>query len=221
MQSFRLAACLAVLAIAGKAPAGFITIFNTGVDGSGTPLAGGALDPHYSFIQNPAFGSSNAFVGTVIPGSWLANSGTSKWIGPGPGDDLALAYTGGTYIYRTIFDLTGLNPLTAILNGLIATDNNSEIFLNGVSTGITTGLEDFGAFKSFTINSGFTSGINTLDFRVFNQNSTPTGLRVEWVEATVAAADPVPLPATAVPMGIGALGLAMAGWFRRRAFIAA
>ena len=133
---------------------------------------------------------------------------------------MSLNFAGGTYIYQTIFDLTGLNPLTAILNGLFATDNSSEIFLNGVSTGITTGLEQFQAFTPFTIDKGFISGINTLEFRVFNQTNTPTGLRVEFVNATVTAADPVPLPASAVPMGFGVLGLAMAGWLRRALFAA-
>src|SRR5439155_14931059 len=41
----------------------------------------------------------------------------------------------GTYTYRTTFDLTGLNPATAILTGQFASDNGAIIKLNGVTVG--------------------------------------------------------------------------------------
>ena len=58
-------------------------LFNTGVDSNRVALADGAIDPHYQIIVNPDTGSPNAIVeDSTIPGAWLADTTTSKWIGP-------------------------------------------------------------------------------------------------------------------------------------------
>jgi hypothetical protein len=57
-------------------------LFDTGVDDNRTALADGATDTHYQLILNPDTAATNATVETGIPGTWLANSTTSKWIGP-------------------------------------------------------------------------------------------------------------------------------------------
>jgi len=63
------------------------------------------------------------------------------------------------------------------LTGQWAADNGvSNILLNGLSTGYSGG--DFNRWTSFTISSGFSAGLNTLDF-IVNNGGGSTGLRVE------------------------------------------
>lgn len=134
----------------------------------------------------------------------------------------------GTYVYRTTFDLSGYDlAAPVLLNGLWAADNTGlSIRLNSAgnpgSQGdlITAGFGNYNAVASFgftdanfllqtfTANSGFQPGLNTLDFVLHNEGG-PTGLRVEYaLEAT-----PVPEPAAWALMASGALAL---GLLRRR-----
>ncbi|MGH9838433.1 MAG: LamG-like jellyroll fold domain-containing protein [Blastocatellia bacterium] len=173
-------ALLAILGLALTVPAyaDNITLFNTGA------TAEGSVDPHYTLIQSadPAYPGPNAFVvlstGYPLPSPWIPNSATSKWIAPQANQSGGGA--SGLYIFRTTFDLTGLNPSTAMITGQWTTDNNGvDIRINGVSTGFITPFEAFSqGFFPFTINSGFVAGINTLDF-VVNNGGLPIGLRVE------------------------------------------
>ncbi|MBL0122652.1 MAG: choice-of-anchor D domain-containing protein [Betaproteobacteria bacterium] len=84
---------------------------------------------------------------------------------------------GGTYTYRTLVDLTGFDPATAVIQGKWAVDNQgTAIRLNGTSIGATQ--PGYNPFQTFTINSGFIAGVNTLDFVTADQGC-PNGLRVE------------------------------------------
>ena len=87
--------------------------------------------------------------------------------------------SGGQYDYRTTFDLTNFDPTTASLSGSWAMDNYGTILLNGVDTGNTWGSNS--AYGTFVINSGFQSGLNTVDFQVVDDSSGVTGLRAEPV----------------------------------------
>jgi hypothetical protein len=194
-----------------------IGIFNTGVDDSGTLLTANSTDPHYSLVTNPdIYTGANAF---VIPNDypippWISNGPNSNWIAPRSSYLHNLA--SGTYVYRTNFDLTGLDPLTAILTGSWMTDNNGlDILINGISTGFTTSFTQFQeGFASFSITSGFVGGLNSLDFVVFNGDSeaNPTGLRVEVSGAANSVS--VPEPMTMLLLGFGLIGLA--GMRKRR-----
>src|SRR5262249_32130872 len=154
----------------------------------------------------PVYGP-DAFVvissGFPLPSPWIPQDSTSKWIGPVasvPG-----FFLGGVYTYRLTFDLTGLDPSTAVLTGRWATDNTGQIFLNGKDTGLVNTLE-FVAFTPFTLDKGFIPGINTLDFLVDNQSSfftNPTGLRVE-ISGTASSTGPaVPEPAAVFLFSLG------------------
>ena len=167
-------------------------LFNTGVDNSGNALPDGAVDPHYSLIENPDGGSPDAIVqsSTVFPivaGPWLANSATSKWIGP---QLVTSASAAERYTYRTTIDLTGRDPSTVIILGRWATDNTGlDIQVNGVST-TNAQSPSFSAYTRFALsrtNAAFVAGPNTIDFIVTNAPPPGyTGLRVEIDQSNVA-----------------------------------
>jgi len=156
-----------------------LSVFNTGVNNTGALLAPGSTDPHYKFIANPDGTGATPVVASTIPSPpWIANGPNSQWIAPDP-NQAGARLPGGNYDYQITFDLTGLDPSTAQLTGQWATDNSGAIYINGVSTGFTTPDVGFESFSPFTISSGFISGVNKLDFVVFNDTGSSTGLRVE------------------------------------------
>jgi hypothetical protein len=188
-------------------------LFNTGIDNSNALLPDGATDPHYTLITSadPSFPGPAAMVvnssGYPIP-PWIADGPNSKWIALSANENLA--NTSGLYIYQTTFNLSGLNPSSAVITGQWTTDNNgANILINGISTGFTTPLVAFSSgFFPFTINSGFVAGLNTLDFEVVNAPGTipnPTGLRVEL--SGTANVTGVAEPITLLLLGSGLIGL--------------
>lgn len=199
-------------------------IFNTGVDDFNNVLPNSptAIDPHYAIIVNPDGGGPGAHVEdeTVFPiaGPWLNNTPTSKWIAPRFNTQSAFGAAGaaGDYVYRLTFDLTGLDPSTAVLTGDWATDNAGlDILLNGVPTGNANATQ-FGSFTAFSIPAGspFVAGVNTLDFQLNNSAVGYTGLHVQFTTATADVLVPEPATAALGLLGLGALG---AGLRRRRA----
>ncbi len=160
-----------------------LALFGTGVDGTGTPLVGGSVDPHYTLIQSAETtlpGPNAIVVSQIAEGYWVAQGTTSKWIAPSanqayPGADPCNA--SGTYVYRTTFDLMGYVATTAKLSGSWGADNMGvAIRLNGTSLGLSA--PGYAPLTAFTIESGFATGKNTLDFEI-NDLGCPNGLRVD------------------------------------------
>ena len=154
-------------------------LFNTGVSVNGTPLPAGVDDPNYQLVAQPGSGLSDV---TVTPdGAWVVGDPTkSRWIGV----NANTAGPPGNYTYRTTFDLTGFNPATASLSGLMATDDAGiSIQLNGTTVNVNSG---FSALTPFSFTTGFVTGVNTLEFRLNNGGGGPnaTGLRVEGLQGT-------------------------------------
>lgn len=189
-----------------------ITLYNTGVDGSSALLAGGSEDPHYTLSTASAI--LTAYVVNegwpIVSGAWMLNGPNSKWISPfaTAGANAAAEY----YVYKTTFDLTGLDPSTAQISGNWSTDNEGiDIFINSVSTGNSIaygspGNYSFMNFTPLTINSGFVAGLNILEFIIYNhpyQGANPSGFRAE-LSGTAA---PVPEPGTMMLLGSGLAGL--------------
>lgn len=184
----------AVLVVLDNVPG----VFGTGLGADGQPLPAGAVDPHYTLIVNPDnTESSVALVQSNIPGAWLPNSATSKWIGPRADTVNAAAMAAddgegfGTYVYRTQIDLTGFDLSTVKIQGSWATDNfGLAIRVNGAATGLVndTGVT-FGALKPFVIDivnaPGLIAGVNTIDFVVNNADVATgfTGLRIDGLSA--------------------------------------
>jgi hypothetical protein len=217
-------AFLALISVAPAAQASTITLFNTGVNGLGTPLANGVLDTHYSLV--PPAGPLQALTsggGFPIP-PWLGDDSLSAWIGPNTPTAFG---PGGSYDYQTTFDLTGLNPSTASIGGQWSSDNTGlQILINGQDIG--NGFNPYGNpgdysyqhWMSFSINSGFVAGLNTLDFIVVNGNGAgdtegPTGLRVEMA----GAASAVPEASTWAMMLLGFGGVGLLAYRRRSSHV--
>ena len=208
---------IALAACAGTAEASPIFgLYNTGVDSKGSLLATSAIDRHYSLTVNPDSQGTNAYVPPVIPNTWLAEGPSSNWIAPNAANPASAAV--GWYTYQTTFDLTGYQPATAVVVGRWATDNVGEaILLNGVSMGLQN-TQQFLAWTTFTLSSGFVSGVNTLAFQVDNAGTAPnpSGLRVEILAGTTATLIPVPEPATLSFLALGGLLLISRAVRRRR-----
>jgi hypothetical protein len=188
------AAAIALVAIlAASARADDIPgIHATGVDDAGVVLAPGTPDPHWDITQVPA-GSSFAAPGAAIVATphraYLPNDavGTvgSSWVGIR--SSLTSAAPQGTYVYRTTFDMTGLDPETAVLTGRVSVDNTViDVVLNGTSLGYVGG--NFRSWTDLSVTSAFVGGVNELELVVVNAGPDPSGLRVELG----GTADPLP-----------------------------
>ena len=155
----------AMLALTLSSPAfaaTIATLYSTGVDAAGNPLAAGAVDPHYTILET----SSNAEVLLGLPPAYLENDENSQWIWQqSSGQPINVTRT-----FRTTFDLTGFDASTTVIFGEWGVDNiGVDILINGVSTGISLPsnvTSNFSELTPWVISSGFVEGINTIDFVV-------------------------------------------------------
>ncbi|MBE0545708.1 MAG: immunoglobulin domain-containing protein [Verrucomicrobia bacterium] len=178
---------------------------NTGIDAGGNAQPGGAVSPFWTLPINADTNSTDAFVGNEgFPiGTWLNNSAVSKWIGPRAA--LGEAIAAGDYVYRTTFDLANRDTNTVVIVGRWSTDNSGTgVYLNGTQLSVPLSTS-FTAWTSFTLstnNATFLPGINTLEFAVNNAEPPgPTGLRVEFTQASARTLPGVPATVASSPQG--------------------
>ena len=173
------------------------SLTNTGISLTGTLLAPSAVDPHYTLNMGPltppiGYTAPDAVVVDNL-WSWLEVTHVSQWIAPTtyfPPNYYLGDSPGGIYTYTNKFTLpAGANPATASISGRWAADNNAVAMdINGHATGNTISAPSgygFASWTPFTISSGFFSGQNTILFVVTNEGESPTGLRVEFTNATL------------------------------------
>ncbi|HMR40146.1 MAG TPA: hypothetical protein PKA90_06910 [Ignavibacteria bacterium] len=157
-------------------------LYNTGQNDQRLILTDGEADEHYSLISSADAEYPGPYAMISLSSGWpmdrwVPNNSNSKWIAPRT--DAKNYNSAGVYIYRTTFDLSHFKHNTAVIRGLWSSDNNGvDILINGKSTGYGTPIEAYYGMFPFEITGGFTEGINTLEFVVYNING-PSGLRVE------------------------------------------
>ena len=165
------------------------TLFNTGVDPSKVALAGGngVSDPHFTFT-GPGIASPTSAV-TFTDAYYIANSAISRWISVNATGSTGSSGASGPWIFRTTFDLTGFNPAVTTITASCVVDNVvTSVLLNGTVVA-TTGqaCDSYTSFHSFVINTGFVSGVNTLEFQISDAGQ-PIAFRAEFTSDTQALA---------------------------------
>ena len=203
-----------LLAGTGSAEAAAFKFYNTGVAADGTLLSSNAVDPHYKIIGSPVFGPS-AYIKTeadgfpIVPGVWLLDNTTSRYVVPSK-TFLFTDVPGVTDLvtYRTTFSLKGFNPATAKLVGRVTSDDALLLLTLNGGPDVPRSYVFNSQWNPLAITTGFTAGINTLEFTT-QSTIAPTGLRVELT----GSADAVPEPASWAMM---VAGFGLVGVMRRR-----
>ncbi|MBN1854483.1 MAG: hypothetical protein JW829_17255, partial [Pirellulales bacterium] len=186
------ALCLVIAVfLSSKTQATVITIYNTGVDDGGVPLADDDIDPHWTLtgVGAAAAMGPDAIVATeaggwpVGGGIWLGDNGISAWLVP-TNDTYGPSRMDGSAIYTfsTEFTTPGTGQLT--LRGGQAADNGVVAFdVDGVP-GTFTPI-GFNVFADFSITTTVTGTSHTLRFSVQNgageaDGNGPIGFRAEF-----------------------------------------
>jgi hypothetical protein len=237
VRKIRLAALasLAVLVIpTAGTRAGAVYNLSTGFDNTTQSLlTPNTTDPKYSVIgpdgnayvpqARDASNLPNTYVGdSAIPGSrwdYLVNTATNTGVFFAPV---------GNYEITTTFNMKGFDPSTAQISGLqTAADNallsvsvnGTTVFSQSQDTGLSFGLQNVQTIGDVG-QGAFKSGLNTVEFTIFNQgfggddsqSPSPAAFRIG---ATVTAQ---PLSAVPEPSGVTltAIGIAYVLSRRRR-----
>jgi hypothetical protein len=219
MKSLFLAAAALALAAAAPASAADIAgLYNTGVDDNHLALVGASADDsHYQITASDSDATRVGQQAVTYNCCYIPDSATARVVSlDGLGGGQA-----GTSSYDTTFSLAGFNLSTVSISGDFAVDDVGRLFLNGVDTGY--GNQSYLQPTAFTLSSGFNAGVNTLEFRVFNQGG-PQSLRVADLAGTGTLSDAgggaggVPEPASWALMTVGFGG--MGALLRRRRSLA-
>lgn len=182
-------------------------LYNTGTAGVGSE------DPYYTLTLAPD-GDPTA-IGINGHSAWVDAPAGSEWIGPSISGDTDPV---GWYHYTLDFHIEDVILSSVVVTGRWSVDNSGEIWLNDGYTNIAKGntssdSREYRTLDDFTIGSGFQTGWNTLEFRVFNiagSGGNPTSLLVSDLGASATV---VPAPGALL---LGSLGMAVAGWMKRR-----
>ena len=152
----------------------------TGFDSNGNEIPIGQVDTNWTLsgqATTPRRVNPNP--------AWAPETTTAKWLGFSNGNP-------GTYIYTTIFDLSGYDTSSVQLSGEIAVDNTGSVWINGkqLIDGAILGL-NYPSLTPFSLDSSdlngvLRSGINNLEIHVVNQGSTnnPTGFLFDQLNIT-------------------------------------
>lgn len=216
--SFAAISLTAMSLASAQAATSSIVLHNTGVDSTGAPLAAGSADPFWTVVAGPDITTPHsAYVVTnQHPSSRYFEVPDARWISVSPG---SYSTTHTTYTYELSFDLTGMDPKTASIEGYWGADNYGSIFLNGAAAigngwmSLPTGdvIDNYNYFHGFNITDGFVAGINRLSFTVTDVGA-PSGLNVSGLRGTaISTAVPEASSPALVLAGVGTVA-----WVMRR-----
>lgn len=181
------------------------SVYSTGINDFYNPLNVGSLDFHYTLTPpSVPWGTGVNATATDITGTgWAVPVDNARWI--------SIAATPGTnqttQDYWTAFNLDRFDSSTAEITGTWQASGTASMHLNGQFAGSITG----GTVSPFTLNSGFTPGINWLQFTVATANGN-NGLLVSMT----GTASPVPEPSAIVSLGVGLIMAAIGLKWRKQ-----
>ena len=164
-----------------------LPLFPTGVNASNVRLAIGTVDPHYTITASgdAAHPGPNAIVSTNHP-AWVPATAPAQWLSLDSAECATCAAS--NFDYTATFAMpAGANPLTATFTTVLASDDDVDILINGVVVITGGGTIGFGSTTSRTVGpnvGAFTSGNNTLTFRVHNSGGSYTGLLVQSISGS-------------------------------------
>jgi hypothetical protein len=176
---------------------------NTGIAANGSLLPGCAVDPHYTLGPVPATSPVNCILqgynrpeALAVNNLWptMETKMVSEWISPNCNPAQMWESPYGFYTYTNHFVLPqGDDASSASIVGRWTADDGAvAMMFNGKATGnkINSSVPGF-YWTTFTINGNFLPypQVNTVLFVVTNNQQiagcTPTGLRVEYLEANI------------------------------------
>jgi len=191
-----------------------------GAYGAGFAGFGGTFGAAYHYADYPEYSPVFPFFTNPGPGllAFIANTPTGNNLSPLSADEPYIFLT-----FRQRFDLTGFDPLSAMLQFRWACDDvpspggsqwTPAFSLNG---GTLQGANTCGGYalgSTVSLSDGFVAGENYLDFFV-QGNSITDGFSLQTVAFT---ANPLPVPETgsALLLATGVAGLAGIARYRHR-----
>ena len=168
-----------------------LPLYSTGLGTGGTgQLAGGSSDPNWS-VNNPNAccvysGPAAVLSSGNLNSSWPVDTANSQWIS---WSDTSSVGSPG-YTFTQTFDLTGFDPTTAAIRGIIWVDAGASLYLNNqpVVYADNSSWEYSGQpgvpFSIGPSSSLFLPGVNTLSVVVTNIDATYGGINVLISSAT-------------------------------------
>jgi hypothetical protein len=220
MSFLRLGVAAVVLATSLAAtPIGGLV--STGVSLIGNQDANWQVQPPGAATPQAAFATDDA--GFPFNPYWSPNDAQSRWISPQAGYFSPYPghtdVSGGVYVFSASFNLA--SPQAWFTMRMLADNQVTDVKLNGTSLGIQYRTDCVECMESMQVwsdvilvNNGFQSGMNTLEFAVFNgiqDTWNPAGLRVEFLDSSQA-----PEPSTIAMLALGGGLLGVGAWRRRR-----